>query len=131
QFAVGAGDAVVAAEDVLVGDDDGLATGPHHGALGELAQADLGALQVGQDADRSVSGVRRLPYPAVTLLVLSVAAVTEVQPGHVHTGLDEVPDALRPVDRGTERTDDLRTTLHDATLDSGGTPPFGLSRSRC
>ena len=75
---------VVRPLDVVAGDDDGLAVGPLHRAGREPAEADLGSLQIGQDPDRPLHRGRRLPYPVVSLLVLGVVTMAEVEPGHIH-----------------------------------------------
>ena len=63
-------------------------------AVDERAQADLGALQVGQHGDRAARGVGGRADQLVGALVVLVRAVAEVQPGDVHPGLDEGGDLL-------------------------------------
>ena len=65
-----------------------------HRALGEGADAELGALQVGEDADRPAGVALDLPDRLVALLVIGVAAVAEVEPEHVGAGLEQGPDDL-------------------------------------
>ena len=129
QLAVGARDPVVGADDVVAGDDDGLAVGPHRPGRRRSGRGGSSDPAGRPGCRPAAPRGRGLPHPVVALLVLGVVTVTEVQPGHVHAGADELADAVRAVDGGTERTDDLRATIHDATLDSGGGPPFGPPRS--
>ena len=58
----------------------------------EGAQAQLGTLQVHEDADRAAQlGLDRADH-GVHLAVLLVAAVAEVEPEHVGAGLDQRAD---------------------------------------
>ena len=82
------------ARHVLDGDADLAAGGPDDRAVGERAEPDLRALQVGQDGDGPAGAVGGLPDPLVGGRVVLVGAVAEVQPGHVHPGLDEGGDLL-------------------------------------
>ena len=66
-----------------------------HRAVGEPAEPDLRALQVGEDADGAADLVGGLPHQPVGALVVRVLAVAEVEPGDVHPGLDEGGDPLR------------------------------------
>ena len=68
--------------------------GPEGRAGGEPAEADLGALQVGEDADGAAGHVGGGAYPLVIGLVICVVAMAEVEPGDVHSGLDQRPDGL-------------------------------------
>ncbi len=99
--------------DVIAGDDDGLAVGPQYGPGREPAQSDLGSLQIGQDPDRPIHGGGRLPYPVVSLLVLGVVTMAEVEPGHIHSSGHELTDTVGTVDRGAQRAHNLRATIHD------------------
>src|SRR4029450_11187721 len=62
------------------------------------------------DADAVPGLVRRPPDPFVGPLVLGVRAVAQVEAGDVHTGLDELQDALGRGRRRAERADDLCAT---------------------
>ena len=116
QLGVGAGDPVLRTEDLVAGDDHGVAGAPLDLRVGEPAEADLRALQVGEDADGPSGGLGGLPHQAVRALVVGVAAVAEVQPGDVHTGVDEPPDAVRRL-RQPDRV--CRRFLRDASHSRG------------
>src|SRR3712207_1290341 len=65
-----------------------------HGPAGEGADAELGALQVGEGADRPPGVALDFPDGFVARLMVGMAAVAEVQPEHVGTGLEQSPDDL-------------------------------------
>ena len=98
------------AVDVAGGDRPDLPAGQLDRAAGEPLQPDLRPLQVGQDPDAVAAGVRGLAHQAVVLGVVLVAAVAHVQPGHVHAGVHQLPDAPLPRHRGPQRADDLRSS---------------------
>ncbi|SKU68224.1 Uncharacterised protein [Mycobacteroides abscessus subsp. abscessus] len=79
----------------------------------ESAQPDLGALKIGEHADRPPGIIGCLAHPAVVLLVVSVLAVAEVQPCDVHTGLDERTHKLGRTGRRAKGTNDLSASRHD------------------
>ena len=106
--------------DVLDGDADLAAGRPLDRAVGERAEPDLGALQVGQDGDGVAGAVGGLPDQLVGGRVVGVRAVAEVQPGDVHPGLDEGGDLLRGAGRGPEGADDLGAAGHGAQRYAGG-----------
>ena len=81
-------DAVVAL-DLAGRDREALAGAQRHGAGGEAPGPDLRALQVDEDADGASRGVTRGPDVPVDLLVHGVVPVGEVEPRHVHAGVDE------------------------------------------
>ena len=89
---------------------------PLDAALGEGAQPDLGALQVGEDGDGVTGAVGGLADHPVVLLVVGVRPVAEVEPGDVHPGLDEGGDLLLGTGRRPEGADDLGATRHGGTL---------------
>ena len=62
QLLVGGRHPVVGALAVLDGDPDPLAGGPVDRTVGEAAEPDLGALQVGEDGDVAAGGVGRLAH---------------------------------------------------------------------
>ena len=103
---------VVVAFEVLHGDAHRLAVGPVGGTVGEPAQPDLGALQVGEDAHGAAGDVRGRPDPLVIGFVIGVVAVAEVEPGDVHSGLDELSDGFVRGGGGAKRTDDLSASSH-------------------
>src|SRR5690606_34077659 len=113
-FVGGSADRPVA-RDVLRGDGELVTADQLHGALGEGLQADLGALEVGEHTDGPAGLLGGGTDPVVPALVLGVAAVAEVEAGHVHAGFDQGDELLVGVDRGAEGTDDFRTA-HGAIL---------------
>ena len=98
---------------IIDGDADGFTVGPEGRAILEPAEADLGALQVGQDADGVSGQVGGGAYALVTGLVIGVVAVAEVQPCHVHPGLHQGPEGLVAGGGRAKRTDDLSASIHD------------------
>jgi hypothetical protein len=94
-------------------------------AVGEIAEPELRALQIGENADRP-SGLR---FDAPDFLeqhtLLVVAAMAEIQPENVHSGLEQ---RAQPVAAGARRTDgrnDLGAAQAPPGL-SGG--PFAVAR---
>ena len=65
------------------------------GSVRELAEADLRTLQVGENAQASAEDLRGLADIVVALLVFGTTAMAHVQPGDVHTGLDQLLEAVR------------------------------------
>ena len=63
--------------------------------VGEAAEPDLRALQVGQDGHVAAGRFGRLANLAEPLAVIGMLTVAEVQPGHVHARIDERPGPLR------------------------------------
>src|SRR5699024_6016348 len=80
---------IMIADDLRDRDAHGLAGAPFGLPPGELAEPDLGPLQVRQHADRPTGPVRRGPHPFVGEPVIVVPAVAEIQPGDVHPGIDK------------------------------------------
>jgi hypothetical protein len=76
--------------------------------LGEMANPQLRTLEIGDERDRMAAHRLRSLDEARPLRVLILRAVREVEPGHVHPGLDESRYALGR--RGAQRGDDLRAT---------------------
>ena len=62
----------------------------HHFAIGKLADADLGALQVGHDGHHPASTVGRLAHQCGTVNMVLRHAVAEVQAHHIHACSDHV-----------------------------------------
>ncbi|MGX1117888.1 hypothetical protein RKD37_003251 [Streptomyces ambofaciens] len=108
------------ARDVLGGDGELVTAHQLDGTLREGLQADLRALEVGEDTDGAAGLLGGGPDPVVPPLVLGVGAVAEVEAGHVHAGFDQRDELLVGVDRGAESTDDFRT--------AHGCHPIGLFR---
>ena len=77
------------------------------GPSAKVAEPDLGALEVGEDADAVPARVRGLAHQAVGLGVVLVGAVAHVQPGDVHAGVHQLTDAARGGDGRAEGADDL------------------------
>jgi hypothetical protein len=48
----------------------------------------------------------------VALLMLGVVTMAEIEPGHVHAGGDEFPNAIGAVDGRAECANDFRATIH-------------------
>ena len=82
-----------------------------HDRLGEVADAELRPLQVGDQRDRPAELAPRLADAARALGVLLVRAVREVEPRGVHARGDERAQLLGRVGRRPERGDDLRAAL--------------------
>ena len=117
----------------VVGRDGEARTGLEHDrAVGEGAEADLGALQVDEDADAAAHLVGSGTHPLVDPLVVGVRPVREVHAGDVHARLDEGADALLARDSGPEGADDLgaahRMTLLQAVSGDGKGDPADSSR---
>src|SRR5690606_8154046 len=109
---VGGGDFAAGSGDVLGGDGELVAEGEAYRAVGEAADADLGALEVREDADAASGGLGGGPDPVVDLLVDGVVAVAHVEAGDVDAGFDEGVDLLGARAGGADGADDLRSTGH-------------------
>ena len=133
QLLVGAGDPVGGAEDVVAGDGDQVTGAPLVRPVGELAEPDLRPLQVGEDGDGAAGLLGGVAHEVVHLLVVLVAAVAEVQSGHVHARLDQAEHALGGSGGGPHGADDLYAACHShqASLSSGSarrpTPVVGMN----
>jgi hypothetical protein len=103
----------MSAGDVLDGHPHLTTGAPLHRSSREPPQPDLGSLQIGEDSHRPAALVAGLPNHGVDPRVLSVAGVAEVQPCHVHTGPDQLPDLLRGRRDRADRTDNLRVSTHN------------------
>ena len=95
---------------VLGADDDLLALRQDHGR-GELADAELRALQVGDERDRAADLGGDLTDEPRALGVILVLSVRQVQPHSVDAGGDQLAQALPRVRCRTKRRHDLRPTL--------------------
>lgn len=100
-------DLVDVAGDLAGGDRESCALGEDDRAVLEAGRADLGALEVDEDADRTAHLVAGPTDVHVHLLVHGVFTVGEVQPGHIHTALDEAGDVFGGGSGGSDRADDL------------------------
>jgi hypothetical protein len=120
ELCIGARHPARRAEDVVAGDLDGVAGAPLDGGVGEAAQADLRPLQVGEDPHGPPGRLGGLPYEPVHCFVVGVAAVAEVQPGHVHAGVNQPADPLQVRGGRAEGTDDFCATRHMSRLDLAG-----------
>ena len=116
QPGVGGGHPFLGADDVVDGDRHPVAGVPLVRPVAEPAEPDLRALQVGQDGQRLVRGLRGGPQPVVDHLVVGVVAVTEVHPGDVHAGIQQGGDALLGRRRGSHGANDFCAASHAVTL---------------
>jgi hypothetical protein len=76
----------------------------------ELAGADLGALEIGEDADGLALLLRDGADHADEVGLLRVGAVREVEAGDVEAGLNELAEDFRRAGGGAEGGDDLGAT---------------------
>ena len=81
-------------------------------AFRELADADLGALQVGHDRDLAPLRARDLAHELRAIHVIGCVAVREIEPHDVDAGGEHAPQHLRLAACGTERGDDLGGAGH-------------------
>ena len=102
------------------------AVGQRDRALREPADADLGALQVDEDADRVSAVVAGRAHVAVDRLVVGVGAVREVEPGDVHAGVDELRAAVSGERDGRAQGADDLGAAHDT--DSSWRRRHGVTR---
>ena len=94
--------------DLVRGDGEAVAGDEEDGLVVlELAGADLGALQVGEDADGLALFLRDGADHLDELGLLGVAAVREVEAGHVEAGADEIAEDGGGATGGAEGRDDL------------------------
>jgi len=112
QALVGRRHPIVGAFAIIHGDADGFTVRPERGTVGEAAESDLGALQVGEHTDGAPGVVGGGADPLVVGLVVGVRAVAEVQSCDVHPGFHQCPDGLVGGGGGAERTDDLSASSH-------------------
>ena len=110
---VGGRHPVVGALAVVDGDAHGFAVRPIGGPAGEPPEPDLGALQIGQDADRTPGHVRCGSHPLVVGLVIGELTVAEVEPRDIHAGLDQCPDYVVFTGGRAQGADDLSASSHD------------------
>src|SRR5699024_5159896 len=112
QVLVGGGHAVMGAFDVLHRDADRLTGLPYGCAVLEPSETDLGALQVGEDADRTTGLVSGFTDPLVVLFMVGVITVREVQAGDIHAVLNQSEDPIRAGDRRTEGAYNFSSSFH-------------------
>jgi hypothetical protein len=113
QLFVGGRHSVVGALAVVDGDPYRFAVRPVGRPAGEPAEADLGALQVGEDADRASRHIRSRAHPLVMRLVIGVLAVAEIEPRDIQSCLDQCPDNVIFTRRRAQSADDLSASSHD------------------
>ena len=82
-----------------------------HRAVGEGAEAELGPLQVHQDADRAAEFALDLADDLVVALVIGVRAVAEVEAEDVGSGFEQRLDGFLGVAGRAERGHDLGITF--------------------
>ena len=97
-------------EDVLGRDGELRTVLEHDRPVGETPEADLRALEVGNDPHTRVQLRGRTPHIGVGLGVHGVLAVGHVQAGDIHARLDELPDLLVGGGGRTQGAHDLRST---------------------
>lgn len=102
------------------GDGEGVAAFKEYGAFREVAEADLRALKVGEEADAAAGFVGGLADALVALLVLGVAAVAEVEAGYVHSGIDQGFDLVVCVGGGAQGADDFCSAHVSSLCLTGG-----------
>lgn len=93
--------------DVPGGQGELLAGPQHDGTCGEGLQPDLRPLGVQHGGHRQAQLRPQGLQGVQTTLVLRVAAVGEIEPGHVHAGLQHLPQDALPVRGRTEGAHDL------------------------
>ena len=103
---------MVVAGDVFGGDGELVVLVEFDGAVGEGADADLGALEVGEDADGALFVLGCLPEVGDAGVVVVVGSVAEVDAGDVQSGLDELSEGFRARGCGTEGRDNFCSTCH-------------------
>ena len=107
QVGVGDGAALLIPHDVPGGQGELLAGPQHDGTCGEGLQPDLRPLGVQHGGHRQAQLRPQGLQGVQTTLVLRVAAVGEIEPGHVHAGLQHLPQDALPVRGRTEGAHDL------------------------
>jgi hypothetical protein len=97
------------AVDAVWADDDGdpVACRELH-RRGEVADADLRALQVADQRDRPAGALLRLADERRAVAMVVVRPVREVEPGRIHAGCDERVELVGRRARRPDRGDDLR-----------------------
>src|SRR5690606_18293748 len=81
-----------------------------HLAALELADADLGALEIDEDADRPPDLALELPHRVVARAMIRPLAVAEVQAEQIGARRMQRADLVRRRRSGPERRNDLRGT---------------------
>jgi hypothetical protein len=109
-------------DHVIDGDPDLVAWVPLDGTCGEAAQPDFRSLQVREDPYGAAGVGGGLADRPVHPLVVAPVTVTEVQPGNVHAGLDQLGDPLQVGTRGPEGTNDLRAAAVSRPRGAGRYP---------
>ena len=104
---VGDGAAGLIAQDLLGGQGELLTGLEFHGAVLEIAQADLRSLGVQEGGDRKIQLLAHLQHLVKALLVLLVGAMGKIEAGDIHAGLHQFADGLLVIARRSECADDL------------------------
>ena len=119
QLLVVEADAVFVAKLAVGVEHEGLAALEGDLAERELADADLGPLQIGHDRDLAADRLRRVADQLGALLVIGRGAVREIQAHDVDAGSEHARQHIEAAACGAERRDDLGRSLHDVP---GSTP---------
>ena len=122
---------LVAADDVL-GREHDLAPRPQaDDPVVDVADPQLRARQVAEDADLLAAPLRGLARHRHVLRVIVAGPVGEVEPEDVGAGLDQLEHALDGASRGADRRHDLcpPVTAHDLRILSVGATVVGASLS--
>ncbi|MBS1251542.1 MAG: hypothetical protein MAG451_00575 [Anaerolineales bacterium] len=94
---------------------EGLSRFERNFPIGNLADADARPLQVLHDGDGPAHLPTDVPQPADHLRMALVCAMGEIQPRHVHAGLDHGPQGLRRARSRANRADNLGTMHSDVS----------------
>jgi hypothetical protein len=98
--------------------DDDVLPAHEEPRLRQVADAELRALEVGDERDRAADLRRDLAHEPRALRMLLVRAVREVQPHRVDARADEVVEPVGRRRGRSERRDDLRSALLDHAAQS-------------
>jgi hypothetical protein len=111
EVGVGAADALVGADERFALDDQLLADLDRHPAgavdVGDLPEADLGPAQVAEHGNRVVEPLGRLADQVEHGLVAVERPVREVEPAHVHAGVEQAVQHLDVRGGWTHRGDNF------------------------
>ena len=106
-FRVGQVDPINVARGAVKIQAQGLAALQVDLALGKAANAQLRPLQIHEDTDRGIQLLFDFTHPVVTLGVVGVFAVAEVEAEQVDPGLHQLADVVDGFDRGAKGGEDF------------------------